>query len=189
MVGLSSIEVRRLSPIRLVTLLVMILAVFAVVACTSGNSDVVFSKIDSSPTILDLSSFDDSGFKKAREYDVVELPGATAAYMGYFTPVGSEPVQYELRVYTDHASAVDNGVSYAEEVTGEDALLRSVDVRWEEGTKDRRGGGAFSDGLTPLYGDFAVHGNVVLHCEGRDSIQSLDRCKALLQASGIGVEG
>ena len=91
-------------------------------------------------------------------------------------------------MYPDHATALESGVDYAAEVTGEDALLREVDVRWTEGTRDRRGGGAFRDSLTPLYGDFAIFGNVVLLCEGRDSSQALERCAALLHAAGIGAE-
>ena len=156
---------------------ISILSSVAVTGCGSGgDSDSAFSKVQADSVDRDLASFDSAGFKKARTYDVGELPGAVAAYMGYYQPADSEPVQYELRMYSDHATAVESGVTYAEEVTGADALLRSVDVRWEEGTKDRRGGGAFSDGLTPLYGDFAVFGNIIMLCEGRDSIQSLGRC-------------
>jgi hypothetical protein len=110
---------------------------------------------------------------------------AIAAYMGYFTPPDSEPIQYELRIYPDHVSAVEKGIEYAEEVTGAEALLRAVDVRWEEGTKDRRGGGFHRHGLTPLYGDYAVIGNVITLCEGRDSDQALGRCESLLFAAGI----
>jgi hypothetical protein len=84
---------------------------------------------------------------------------------------------------------MESGVGYAAEVTGEDALLRSADVRWDEGTKDRRGGGAFRGQLTPLYGDYAVIGNAIVLCEGRSSEQSLERCAALLLSAGIGVEG
>jgi len=163
-----------------------ILSLVIVSACGSnGASDSGFSKVQADSVVRDLGSFDFAKFKKAKTYDVEELPGAVAAYMGYYKPAGSEPVQYELRMYPDHATAIASGVTYAKDVTGADALLRSVDVRWEEGTKDRRGGGAFSDGLTPLYGDFAVFGNVIMLCEGRDSIQSLDRCEALLKGAGI----
>ena len=86
------------------------------------------------------------------------------------------------------ASAIETGVEYADEVTGVDAFLRSVDVRWEEGTRDRRGGGAARGSLTPLYGDYAVIGNIVMLCQGRDSDQALERCASLLWAAGIGVE-
>lgn len=139
-------------------------------------------------TVRDIDHFAPSGFKIAKEYDVAGLPVAEAAFMGYFTPAGSDPIQYELRFYPDHASVLTNGVEYAAEVTGEDALLREVDVRWTEGTRDRRGGGAFRDSLTPLYGDYAIFGNVILLCEGRDSDQSLERCAALLRAAGIWVK-
>jgi hypothetical protein len=170
--------------------LALVIAIVAVSCGSSdGDGDGGFAKIDPNPVILDLSSFDDARLKLAKEYDVSELPDAAAAYLGYFTPPNSEPIQYELRMYPDHASAIANGVTYAEEVTGEDALLRSADVRWEEGTKDRRGGGAFRGQLTPLYGDFAVVGNVIMLCEGRSSEQSLERCAALLAAVGIGAGG
>lgn len=176
---------------RVLLLLVLLFAIAIVnTACGSGNgSDSEFVKITPDETVRDLDDFSRAGFKKAREYDVTGLPAATGAYLIYFTPPGSEPMQYELRIYPDHATAIESGVEYAVEVTGKDALLRTVDVRWTEGTRDRRGGGAFRDSLTPLYGDYAVFGNVILLCEGRDSDQSLGRCAALLHAAGIGVEG
>lgn len=159
-------------------------------ACGGGSTGATsFTKISAPARNLAIEDFEKHGLKKAKTYDVSELPGATAAHMGYFTPSGSDPIQYEFRMYPDHAAALASGVEYAVEVTGEDALLRSVDVRWDEGTKDRRGGGAFRDGLTPLYGDYAVVGNVILLCGGRDSAQALERCAALLNAVGIGVEG
>jgi len=142
-------------------------------------------KINPDQAVRDLSSFDGARFKLAKEYDISGLPMAIAAYMGYFTPPDSEPIQYELRIYPDHVSAVEKGIEYAEEVTGEDALLRAVDVRWDEGTKDRRGGGFHRHGLTPLYGDYVVVGNVIMLCEGRDSDQALGRCESLLFAAGI----
>ena len=158
------------------------------VACGSVNEshESTFVKINPDQTIRDFSSFDGARFKLAKEYDISGLPMASAAYMGYFTPPDSEPIQYELRIYPDHMSAVEKGIEYAEEVTGADALLRSADVRWDEGTNDRRGGGAARGSLTPLYGDYAIIGNVIILCQGRNSTQSLNRCEALLLAVGIG---
>ena len=171
------------------TILGMVVVAIAILgsACLAGDSDSegTFSKINADQTIRDLSSFEKAPFKLSKEYDVSALPMANAAYMGYFTPPDSEPIQYELRIYPDHVSAVEKGIEYAEEVTGAEALLRSSDVRWDEGTKDRRGGGAFRGRLTPLYGDYAVIGNVIMLCEGRDSTQSLNQCEALLLAVGI----
>ncbi|MCS5644132.1 MAG: hypothetical protein NZ807_12875 [Dehalococcoidia bacterium] len=171
------------------TILGMVVVAIAIFgsACLAGDSDSegTFSKINADQTFRDLSSFEKAPCKLAKEYDISALPMANAAYMGYFTPPDSEPIQYELRIYPDHVSAVEKGIEYAEEVTGAEALLRSSDVRWDEGTKDRRGGGAFRGRLTPLYGDYAVIGNVIMLCEGRDSTQSLNQCEALLLAVGI----
>ena len=157
-------------------------------SCSSNDSagEDIFSQINADQTFRDLSNFEKAPFKLAKEYDVSALPMANAAYMGYFTPPDSEPIQYELRIYPDHMSAVEKGIEYAEEVTGADALLRSADVRWDEGTNDRRGGGAARGSLTPLYGDYAIIGNVIILCQGRNSTQSLNRCEALLLAAGIG---
>ena len=173
-----------LTPLSLIAFSLTLLAV----ACGSSNEShgSTFLKINPDQAIRDLNSFDGARFKLAKEYDISELPMASAAYMGYFTPPDSEPIQYELRIYPDHMSAVEKGIEYAEEVTGAEALLRAVDVRWDEGTKDRRGGGFHRHGLTPLYGDYAVIGNVIMLCEGRDSTQSLNRCESLLLAVGIG---
>ena len=156
-------------------------------ACLAGDSygEDTFSKINADQTFRDLSSFEKAPFKLSKEYDVSALPMANAAYKGFFTPPDSKPIQYELRIYPDHMSAVEKGMEYAEEVTGADALLRSVDVRWDEGTNDRCGGGAARGSLTPLYGDYAIIGNVIMLCQGRNSMQSLNRCEALLLAAGI----
>ena len=182
---------RRLKiPMAARTILVMVVVAIVIFgsACLAGDSgsEGTFSKIDADQTIRDLSSFEKAPFKLAKEYDVSELPMANAAYKIFFTPPDSQPIQYELRIYTDHVSAVEKGIEYAEEVTGADALLRSADVRWDEGTNDRRGGGAARGSLTPLYGDYAIIGNVIILCQGRNSTQSLNRCEALLLAVGIG---
>ena len=172
------------------TILGMVVVAIAIFgsACLAGDSDSegTFSKINADQTFRDLSSFEKAPFKLAKEYDVSELPMATAAYKVFFTPPDSQPIQYELRIYPDHMSAVEKGIEYAEEVTGADALLRSADVRWDEGTNDRRGGGAARGSLTPLYGDYAIIGNVIILCQCRNSTQSLNRCEALLLAVGIG---
>ena len=186
----NSVLAWRCRAVSLLVLLIAIVTVITGVACGSGGgSEPQFAQVTPDVALFDLDDFAPSGFKKVREYDVSGLPGAEAAYMGYFKPVDSEPVQYELRIYPDHATAIASGVGYAAEVTGEGALLGSDDVRWPEGTTDRRGGGGFSGSPTPLYGDYAVYGNVILLCEGRDSDQSLGRCAALLHAAGIRVEG
>lgn len=169
---------------------VVVAVAILVSSCSSGDSEAedTFSKINADHTIRDLSSFEKAPFKLSKEYDVSELPMADAAYKGFFTPPDSKPIQYELRIYPDHMTAVEKGMEYADEVTGPDALLRSVDVRWDEGTNDRRGGGAARGSLTPLYADYVIIGNVIMLCQGRNSMQSLNRCQDLLLAVGIGTE-
>ena len=177
-------------PVSAPTFLVMMVVAIPILgsACLADDtgSEGTFSKINPDQTIRDLSSFEKAPFKLSKEYDVSTLPMANAAYKGFFTPPNSDSIQYELRIYPDHMSAVEKGMEYAEEVTGADALLRSVDVRWDEGTSDRRGGGSSRGSITPLYGDYAIIGNVIMLCQGRNSTQSLNRCEALLLAVGIG---
>ena len=170
--------------IRLVVIIAI--AIFAS-SCSSsdGDGEDTFLKINADQTFRDISDFEGAPFKLSKEYDISKLPMANAAYMGFYTPPDSKPIQYEIRIYPDHMSAVKKGTEYAEEVTGEDALLRSVDVNWDEGTNDRRGGGAARGSLTSLYGDYPIIGNVIVLCQGRNSTQSLNRCEALLLAIGI----
>ncbi len=143
-----------------------------------------FDRISDSGTSLLIAQFEDGGFKRSKTYDVTELPAAESAFLGFYRPPGDDPVQYELRFYPDHATALGEGASFAAEVSGQGALLKENDVAWKEGTRDRRGGGAFRDTITPLYADFAIFGNVILLCEGRDSQQSLGRCAELLRQIG-----
>lgn len=162
-----------------------------VVACDSESGAVVeesFQKVMPSGRIFSVADFQGAGFKESKQYDVEGLPQATGAWFGFFRLDGEGTIDYELRFYASHEDAVEYGTALAEEVTGEDALLSSDKVTWKEGANDRRrviGGGsgaeAFS-GAAARYGDFVILGNVVLLCEGADSVQSLDRCSALIEA-------
>ena len=151
-------------------------------ACGSSTSSAGrdFVRVSDEGRIFDIEEFKQAGLKAADEYDVTGLPGALSAYLDYYQPQGDEPVQYELRFYPDHSTAVRDGTSYADEVTGPDAKLKEGDVRWKEGTSHRRGGGAFRDTITPLYANYAIFNNLILLCEGRDDLQSLGRCSRLL---------
>ena len=144
-----------------------------------------FEKIQPSEFVFDISSLDGIGFKKVREYDITGLPDALSAYMGYYRPLESDPVQYEVRFYSDHLEASSIGVEFADEVTGEDAILRSADLRWAAGARDRLVGSGWRYGLYSLYADYIVLGNMVLLCEGRDSDQSFARCEALIRAASL----
>jgi len=169
--------------------LAALLFVFAI-ACgsgsgagSSGNGD-LFPKVTASDRILTESDFLSVGLKKSKDYDVTGLTGATSAIYGFWKPDGTEPVDYEIRFYPSHNDAITDGTFFADEVTGPDAAVTEDDVTWNEGTRDRRtsgftiGGGGGS--LAVKYGDYIIHSNVIMLCQGRDSVQSLDRCWALM---------
>jgi len=166
------------------------------VACGSGDTAAeagpggatAFQKVTPSDRIFTLDDFTAVGFRKSREYDVEGLTGATGAWFGWWEPDGDDPVDYEVRLYASHEDAVALGTSFAEEASGEDAVLNSNDATWKGDVRDRRsiiggvpGGGARS-GAGPKYGDYAIFGNMVLLCEGTTEDHSLERCAGLIAA-------
>ena len=170
--------------------LAAILAVFAV-ACGSGsgsdgssNADLL-PKVTASDRIFTEDDFLAVGLKKSKTYDVTGLTGATSAIYGFWKPDGTEPVDYEIRFYPSHQEAVSSGTFFADEVTGPDGAVAEDDVTWNEGTRDRRtsgftfGGGGGS--LAVKYADYIIHSNVIMLCQGRDSVQSLGRCWAMIE--------
>ncbi len=97
-----------------------------------------------------------------------------------------------MRFYRSHDDAIEYGTSFAEEASGEDAIINSNDATWKEDVRDRRAifvankaegaGSQGGFGAGPKYRDFAIFGNVVLLCEGSTSEHSLERCKVLIEA-------
>ncbi len=84
-----------------------------------------------------------------------------------------------MRFYPDHPSAVSDGISYAEDATGEDANILSTNAAWKEGIGDRQ---ASIFWKRPKYFDYAVYGNVIMLCEGVDVSESLRNCQWLIDA-------
>lgn len=177
----------------LVNLLVLTLAI-ALSACGSNSRDNsseidTMPKITASDRIFSQEEFLSTGFKKSKEYDVTDLTDAVSAMYGFWNPDGTEPVDYEIRFYPSHVIAVEEGKAFADEVTGENGAVSDNDVTWKEGTRDRRTSGFTSTGgggsLAVKYADYIIHSNVILLCQGRESIQSLERCWALINAIGI----
>ena len=131
-------------------------------------------------TIEDLKAT--AGVKANKDYDVEGLPGADAAWRIIFNRL-----DYEVRFYPDHQTLLDEGISYVEHVTGDDAVVIGDDVIWEEGAKDRRRCSRDADtphsgcAYSPRYWDYVVVGNMILMCEGLESKQSIDNCDNLLE--------
>ena len=141
-----------------------------------------------SDQLFTLDDFSGIGFKVAKEYDVDGLTAATGAWFGFWRPDGSDAKEYEIRFYASHEDAVQYGTSFAEEATGEAAVLERDEATWKEGIKDRRYffagpiGSHGSGAVQPKYGGYAIYGNVVLLCEGANPVHSLDRCISLIVA-------
>ena len=144
-----------------------------------GGVDPRIRSIDGTYTIDDLKN---AGVKANKDYDVEDLPGADAAWRVIFNRL-----DYEVRFYPDHQTLLDEGIPYAEHVTGDDAVVIGDDVIWEEGAKDRRRCSRDADtphsgcSYSPRYWDYVVVGNMILMCEGLESEQSIDNCDNLLE--------
>ena len=122
------------------------------------------------------------GVKANKEYDVTDLPAATAAWRILFNQH-----DYEVRFYPDQQTAIDQGAPYAQHVTGDGAVVVGDDVLWEEGAKDRRrcsrnektphAGCSYSS----RYWDFVILGNMIMMCEGLESDQAIRNCNELIE--------
>ena len=176
-------------------ILITILCFVALLSCTSDKNEQEIStieKITASDIVLDYDSLNAVGFKKAKKYKVDDLPKATSAYMGFLKE--DPETDYEVRFYGSHQDAIDHGTSYAEERTGEDAVVKKEKARWKEGVKDARtcagdsGSGKTSylsahgaaSCTTPKYFDYIIYGNMVLLCQGADSSISMLKCSNIV---------
>ncbi len=163
---------------------VSMLALVAVSCGGGGESEseeFQFQKVASSDETYELEDFQAIGFKKSKQYDVTGLPGGVDAYMGFFGPDPSNRKQYELRFYASHEDAVQQGAQLAEEVTGADAVLITSEMTWKEGAKDRRVQSGRIGQLVPVYGDYAIYGNVLMLCEGAAIAESRELCGSLVR--------
>ena len=156
---------------------------------SEGNGQDVseVTEIESETRVFDrdvtLSSNDlvGLGLKSGKKYDVATLPGGAEARLLYWR-VNNVAVEYEARFYDTHNDAVSLGTAPAEEGSGEDAILDSDDAVYKEGIRDRRTIFDFRGAPKPKYGAYAIYGNMVVLCEGRDDAEGWDRCSALIEA-------
>ncbi len=172
------------------TLLLVFAAVMFVMlaACGSSSDSGVASnlaKITPSEQILVLDDLLDAGFKKGKTFDVEGLTGAVSAYYGFWGVDPYDRKEFEARFYESHADAVELGTMFADERTGPDALIKSGESSWDEGSKEARActrsaGGDSSNCRISKYGDYVIYGNMILVCQGRDSSTALEQCAALM---------
>lgn len=121
-----------------------------------------------------------AGLKSGKEYDVATLPGGVESKLMYWR-VNDVAVQYEVRFYESHLDAVRLGAGAAEEGSGEDAVLDDDVAEYVEGIRDRRTVFDFRGVPRPRYGAYAIYGNMVVLCEGRDDAEAWMRCSALIE--------
>ena len=132
--------------------------------------------------IADLESV---GFKKSKTYDVKNLPEASSVHYGFYGIDPYNRLDYEARFYFSNESAKNAGVEFANHATGAGAVLYEDDQPWTEGLTERRrcdssGGHHVGRCGFPKYFDYVVAGNMVLMCEGKDTLESLRACADLL---------
>lgn len=177
-------------------LLILLLAIAALsitaVACggdsdgVSSSSDGPIAKIDTTERIYTADDvINATNFKHNDDYDVEGLDGAIAAIYGFYGVDPYNRSEYEARFYPDHATAMIQGVDFANEATGAEAVLLKDIQRWDEGISDRRqcaGNGGHHSGKcdNPKYFDYVVVGNMVLMCQGKDTATSHQACADLM---------
>ena len=168
-----------------VTVLLAIVLTLVAAACgtdsggSGGGSSIPRVIVgDRTYAIDDLTA---AGAKTVKEYDVDDLPGATAVWKTVFNRL-----DYEARFYATHEDAVAMGTSYAVSVTGDDAIVTGDDVAWEEGARDRRKCSRAAQtphsscSYSARYLEYVIRGNMSLFCEGDDTADAFASCENLL---------
>ena len=134
---------------------------------SASNSNELLQQVTPSERLFTHDDVDATGFKTSKEYDVEGI-----------------------RFYPSHDVAVESGTAFAEEATGDDAILDKDEASWKEGIKDRRYffagpiGTHGSGGVKAKYGGYVIYGNMIMLCEGANATHSLDRCGSLLEEMG-----
>ena len=136
-----------------------------------------------------IEDFEKIGFKISKIYDVSELPGATSAFYGFWGSKQYERREYEIRIYPSNENARLEGISFAEEASGQDAIIKKSDATWKEGVKDRRFVGPFGTSKNyPKYLDYIIWANLIILCPSEKSegvigaSDPIENCKKLIKS-------
>ena len=190
----ATLRTHRKIPVLVTAITAASLAIPIVAACGSDTGDSAesvpegFQQVTDIDTIFTPDDLKTIGFKQARSYELEGLPGASAAIFGFWRIASGDPIDYEIRFYSNHEDAVELGSAPADEGSGADAHLIDTYATYKHGVKDRRmvlgtgrSGGAQS-GTGPRYGNYAIYGNIAMLCGGAVGNQALDRCEELANA-------
>ncbi len=178
---------------KLLAIPILLIIAIAAVACGTDDGSPASggggSNGDIAPptTQFTLEDFTRIGFKVADEYDVTGLTSAESAAFGFWRPGSSPAKEFEIRFYPSNEIAIADGTAFADEATGENAVLDAEETSWAEGIKDRRYffagpvGSHGSGSVQAKYGGYVIAGNAILLCEGQDPGQSRDLCEDLIE--------
>ena len=151
-------------------------------------AEILFEQVLDNGKIYSSKDFFDAGFNEYKEYNVSKLTGATEAWYGYWGSDEDSVKYYELRFYPDHSTAVSEGTPFAEDATGEDAVLGRKETMWRVGLAERKASTqvmnmTLAKERTRLarYGDYMIFNNVIILCEGEDSNEAFKLCNDLIE--------
>ena len=159
---------------------IFILTILLLLSCSSGEElPEPIEKITDSGIIFSIQEIKEMGFKKNHEYKVDDLPGAVSAYFGFIKNDLGDPEDYEIRFYNNHSDAIELGIKYTDNVTGENGCISKDCALWEEGLKHRI---RMSDlgTLHPKYMSYIVYNNFILMCPGYDEGEALSKCTSII---------
>ncbi len=171
--------------------IIFLFTILLLSSCANNQEEIqILEKISNSGIILSEKDIENTGFKINKNYNTEDLPKVIKAFYGWKS-VGEEGRKdFEVRIYPTHEDAIEFGKFYADEATGEDAIITKKDATWKEGIKDRRtistptDGGAIGAAIgsksSPKYGDYIVYENLIIFCEGHKSEVSIIRCSSLI---------
>ena len=168
-------------------ILLLILAII-LIRCSQENElneDTEIKKILNSNSTFTIEDFKKIGFKINKEYDITDLDESTGAWFGFWKNNLNKPIDYELRFYNSQQTAIDKGISFTEEVIGENAVLKKSTSSWKEGIQDRRSrnnssmSGSEANSVRAKYLDYFINGNVIILCSGLDLNYATQNCSEL----------
>ncbi len=154
--------------------------ILLLLSCSSGEElPEPIEKITDSGIIFSIQEIKEMGFKKNHEYKVDDLPGAVSAYFGFIKNDLGDPEDYEIRFYNNHSDAIELGIKYTDNVTGENGCISKDCALWTEGLKHRI---RMSDlgTLYPKYMSYLVYNNFILMCPGYDEGEALSKCTSII---------
>lgn len=166
------------------TLIISLILLNLVGACgvenSSSSDNTSIEKVTNSNKNFSIEDLKRIGFKQNHEYKVKDLPSAVSAYFGFIKNDLGNPEDYEIRFYSTHSDAVQNGIRYADNITGEDGCIKKECSLWTENLKQRIQMHDLGT-LHPKYMNYIVYDNFILMCPGYTESEALIKCKIVIE--------